>query len=209
MKLYLACLIAALLTGFAIAQETGETIELELFEEGSVTQEKGLEHWSKIYEVFSHPRCANCHVDEAGVPVWSGPSYGDTPRAHGMNVKAGESRMGLETIPCTTCHTENNGNIEHAPPGAHVWKLPPPEMVWYEKTSAEICAQIKDPARNGERTMKDIAEHVANDELVHWGWEPGPGREPAPYSAEITVMDILAWTAAGNPCPQDGEPSDG
>ena len=126
-----------------------------------------------------------------------------------MNIKAGESRVGAETILCTTCHTLNNGDINHAPPGAEVWHLPPPEMVWYNKSSAEICAQIQDPERNVDRTMKEVAEHVANDELVHWGWNPGPGRQPAPYSAKVNVMDILAWTAAGKPCPQEEEKSDG
>lgn len=209
MKNILIAFSLFLLPSASLAEETEQKIEVELLEEGLVSEEKGLEHWAKIYEVFSHPRCANCHVDEGGIPIWSGPSYGPEPQPHGMNVKAGESRVGAETILCSTCHTQHNGSIEHAPPGAHVWHLPPPEMVWYEKSSAEICAQIQDPERNGERTMKDIVEHIANDELVHWGWDPGPGREPAPYSAKINVMDILAWTAAGNPCPQDEGETDG
>lgn len=209
MKSILISLAFLLSSSVAIAQEEPAKTEVEMLEEGSVTPEKGLEHWARIYEVFSHPRCSNCHVDEGGVPIWSGPSYGPEPRNHGMNVKAGESRVGAETILCTTCHTTSNGDINHAPPGAEVWHLPPPEMVWYNKSSAEICAQIQDPDRNGNRTMKDIAEHVANDDLVHWGWAPGPGRQSAPYSAEVNVMDILAWTAAGKPCPQAEDGSNG
>ena len=37
--------------------------------------------------------------------------------------------------------------------------------------------------------------------LVGWGWHPGPGREPAPGSAEQTYRAIEDWTAAGAPCP--------
>ena len=28
----------------------------------ALAQDPGLAAWSKIHEVFSHPRCANCHV---------------------------------------------------------------------------------------------------------------------------------------------------
>ena len=30
----------------------------------------GLHAWARVHQVFSHPRCANCHVDAAAVPVW-------------------------------------------------------------------------------------------------------------------------------------------
>ena len=62
---------------------------------------------------------------------------------------------------------------------------------------------MKDPARNGARTIEEIAGHIKEDELVGWGWTPGPGREAAPYSAEQTAEFVLAWGAAGAPCPSD------
>jgi hypothetical protein len=74
-------------------------------------------------------------------------------------------------------------------------------MAWWGKTSAEICAQIKDPDMNGGRSLLEVAEHVAGDPLVLWGWEPGPGRAPAPYSADELSEFVLKWTAAGAPCP--------
>jgi len=164
--------------------------------------ETGLQAWAKVHEVFSHPRCANCHVDAGGVPIWSGASYGAKPRAHGMNVQGGASRIGAENgLLCTTCHAHHNAGLPHGPPGAHVWLLAPVAMQWWGKTSAEICAQIKDPARNGGRTLAQVAEHVAKDELVGWGWNPGPGREPAPYSAERTAAFIKDWAGQGAPCP--------
>ena len=61
--------------------------------EGSVDREQGLEAWSRIYDVASHPRCANCHVGADNLPMWSGPSYGET-RPHGMFIDGGISRIG-------------------------------------------------------------------------------------------------------------------
>lgn len=163
----------------------------------------GLEHWEKVYDVFSHPRCSNCHVGEDNRPRWSGPSYGEGWQYHAMNINGGQSRVGAETIPCSTCHMEENSDVLHGPPGAHVWALAPVEMEWFQKSSRDICLQIKDPARNGGRTMAAVMDHIRDDELVHWGWDPGPGREPAPYSAEQTVAAFELWTAAGAPCPAE------
>ncbi len=161
----------------------------------------GLPHWAKVYEVFSHPRCANCHVEDDR-PRWSGPHYGPT-RVHAFNVQGGTdgSGFGNPGLRCTACHFASNSNVLHGPPGVEGWHLAPPEMVWFGKSSAEICAQIKDPARNGGRTLEEVAVHVRDDGLVGWGWNPGPGREPAPGSAQETYEALVAWTAAGAPCP--------
>ena len=169
----------------------------------ALAQDTGLAVWSKIYEVFSHPRCANCHVGPDNVPIWSGPSYGPKTRPHGMNINGGASRIGAEHIACSSCHTHRNSQLPHGPPGAAVWLLPPVSMQWLGKSSAEICAQIKDPARNGDRTIAKIADHIEHDALVHWGWAPGPGREPAPFSAAQVVEFLKQWDAAGAPCPAE------
>jgi hypothetical protein len=166
----------------------------------ALAQDTGLTVWSKIYEVFSHPRCANCHVGPDSVPIWSEPSYGKA-RPHGMNINGGASRIGAEHIACSACHTHRNSQLPHGPPGAAVWLLPPVSMQWFGKSSAEICAQIKDPASNGDRTIAKIVEHIEHEPLVHWGWEPGPGREPAPYSVAQLVEFLKQWDAAGAPCP--------
>lgn len=163
---------------------------------------QGLAEWEKIYAVFSHPRCANCHVEDDH-PRWSSPHYGPTPRYHAFNVRRGvdESGFGNPGLRCTTCHFDSNSSVLHGPPGAPNWHLAPVEMVWFGKSSAEICAQIKDPARNGGKTLEEVAVHVRDDKLVGWGWSPGPGREPAPGSADETFKAIEAWRVAGAPCP--------
>jgi hypothetical protein len=53
-------------------------------------------------------------------------------------------------------------------------------MAWQGKSLTEICQQIKDPKRNGNKTLEMLHEHMADDELVGWGWMPGVGRDPAP-----------------------------
>jgi hypothetical protein len=162
-------------------------------------QENPLEIWDRIYKVFSHPRCANCHTADEH-PRWGDLKAG-TAINHPMNVLRGTGGVGNTGMRCDTCHGVTNATKENGPPGAENWHLAPAEMVWFGRTSAEICAQIKDPARTGNRTLADIAEHVKNDKLVAWGWNPGPGREPAPGSIEKTYADLLAWTNAGAPCP--------
>lgn len=179
----------------------GLVVAISFLGAGAYAQDRAeaLAQWEKIFEVFSHPRCANCHVEDDS-PRWSGPHYGVT-RIHGFDVSRGLSGFGNPGQRCTTCHFETNAQIEHGPPGAPHWHLAPAEMAWFGKSSAEICAQISDPERNGDRTMLEVAEHVRDDALVGWGWAPGPGREPAPGSADELYAAIVAWTEAGAQCP--------
>ncbi len=195
-------LAAALCVSAAIAE--GENVTIAPPDPGSVSQEDGLAAWSRIFEVTSHPRCSNCHVGADGIPMWSGPSYGRT-RPHGMNVRAGESRIGAEYVQCQTCHLsrdEGQNDAPHmAPQVAMSWQLAPVEAEWFGKSSPEVCAQLRDPERNGGRDALAIATHLDHDLILHWAWAPGGGREPAPYSLPEHVNDVLAWGAAGMPCP--------
>ena len=118
-----------------------------------------------------------------------------------MNVSGDESRIGAKAVACNTCHTKHNSKLPHGAPGAEVWALAPVEMQWFGKTSKEICEQIKDPERNGGRTLAEVAAHIDHDKLVHWGWNPGPGRDKAPYSKEELVSFVKQWEAAGAACP--------
>ena len=83
------------------------------------------------------------------------------------------------------------------------WALAPVEAHWFGQSTEQICAQLRDPATNGDRDTLEIAEHLNHDLILHWAWAPGGGREPAPYSLQEHVNDILAWGVAGTPCPQD------
>ena len=173
-----------------------------------VDRQTGLNAWQRIYDVASHPRCSNCHVGVDNIPMWSGPSYGKT-KPHGMNINAGLSRIGAESLLCSTCHAYRgegvNDDPHSAPQVATAWRLAPVEAEWFGKSSDYVCNQLRDPQRNGNRTFQDIAKHLNHDVILHWAWNPGGGREPAPYSLLEHVKDILTWGAAGMPCESDTE----
>lgn len=193
-------------TGIAVAAfAEGENVNIAPPAEGSISRADGLDAWMRIYDVTSHPRCSNCHVGSDNIPMWSGPSYGNA-RPHGMNINAGDSRIGAEYLQCSTCHAYREGvnDMPHAAPQVAMnWQLAPVEAEWFGKTSDEICNQLRDPERNGGRDFNDIAGHLDHDLILHWAWNPGEGREPAPYSLQEHVNDILAWGVAGYPCAND------
>jgi hypothetical protein len=49
-------------------------------------------------------------------------------------------------------------------------------MGWQGRSLGAICAQIKDPARNGGKDMAALLHHVSEDSLVGWAWMPGGRR---------------------------------
>ena len=165
MKPVAAILIMATLVAF-MAKPLAE--EQKLIEEetkpAQPTDAGGMAMWEKIYAVFSHPRCANCHVEDAR-PRWSGPEFTIT-RVHGFNVQRGRDNHGSPGFRCNNCHSERNSQVSHPPPGAPKWRLAPAEMAWFSKSSAEICAQIKDPLRTRGLGLDEIAHHVQTDRLV-------------------------------------------
>jgi hypothetical protein len=203
---WFTCTVLAVFSMSAYADNYA--VEIDPPAAGSVSEQAGLEAWSRIYEVVSHPRCANCHVGADNLPMWSGPSFGET-RPHGMNIDAGLSRIGAEYLLCSTCHVNasalDRGNDEpHAAPRvATVWRLAPVEAEWFGKSSEFICKQLRDPARNGRRDYMALAKHLGHDVILHWAWNPGGNRQPAPYSLQNHVDDILAWGVAGTPCDGD------
>lgn len=161
-------------------------------------QGAGAAAWERIYAVASHPRCTNCHVGEGGRPAWDNLGYG-APRLHGMNITAGESRIGAETIPCRVCHISAAGanDVPHAAPQIDdAWRLPPAALAWRGKSSAEICeslrAQVDDIAR--------LVAHVQISAFVSYGFGPGAGRDAAPGSAQALAQDLQIWAAGGAPC---------
>lgn len=177
----------------AAAQQTGRDIDA------------GVEAWSRIFAVASHPRCTNCHVGESGRPAWDGLGYG-AERLHGMNIVSGESRIGAETIPCRTCHigAEGKNAVPHAAPQVDdAWRLPPVALAWRGKSSVEICAQLRNPETNDGFDLAELVDHVSTSAFVNYGFVPGAGRTPAPGSVSALAQDIGIWGAAGMPCADD------
>jgi hypothetical protein len=74
-------------------------------------------------------------------------------------------------------------------------------MAWQGKSMGEICAQLKDAVRNGGRDLALLQEHLAKDDLVAWGWNPGAGRAPVPGTQEQLGELVKAWIDTGAQCP--------
>lgn len=149
--------------------------------------------------VFSHPRCRNCH------PAGDTPLQGDDGRLHDPPVARGPRDRGVPALHCTSCHQDQNLELARVP-GAPSWHLAPASMAWAGKSAAAICAQLKDPTRNGGRTLAQVAEHVRHDALVGWAWNPGHDRTPAPGTQAAFADLVDAWIDSGAHCPTKATP---
>ena len=150
--------------------------------------------FAEMGKVIESPRCQNCH------PVGQRPSQGDDMPPPLPMVVRGADDQGAIAMRCATCHQVAN----FAPagvPGAPKWHVAPVAMAWQGKSLGQVCEQIKDPARNGKRTLAQIHDHMAHDELVGWGWHPGGSRTPAPGSQKQFGELVAAWIQSGAACP--------
>jgi cytochrome c5 len=152
----------------------------------------------QVYRVLRSPRCQNCH------PAGDAPLQGDDSHVHLQNVKRGKDGHGVYGMRCDTCHQTKNLSGEHMPPGNPKWSLPLPEqkMVFAGRSPGELCRQLKDPQQNGGRNLAALLDHVATDELVGWGWNPGDGRTLPPLSRVETAAQMKVWVEGGAACPQ-------
>lgn len=148
-----------------------------------------------LYEVFTHPRCTNCHTD------------GDSPlrrdgRPHVPPVQRGADGGGSGASACANCHRERG---TPATPGAPNWKMPPAErpMAFRGKSAAALCRQVTDPAQNGGRDAEALGRHLVEDPLVAWAWNAGTGRAAPPLDRDAFIAAVIAWARADTPCPPE------
>jgi mono/diheme cytochrome c family protein len=146
-----------------------------------------------VYQVLTHPRCANCH------PAGDAPLQGDQGVPHGQNVLRGPAGRGVFGLDCASCHQAQNFPGEHMPPGVPDWHMPPPEtpMVFAGTSRAELARQLADPAQNGNRSAAELLRHAAEDPLVLWGWNPGDGRAPVPVPHQEFIAALRKWIELG------------
>jgi hypothetical protein len=149
--------------------------------------------FSEVAKVIMGPRCMNCH------PAGDRLTQGNDMHPH-------QPPAWRAAGPCQTCHTERNYTLmERATyqsiPGHPRWDVAPIEMAWQGKSAGEICQQLKDPQRNGGRSLELLHEHLAKDDLVAWGWRPGEGRDPVPGTQERLGELVRAWIDSGAVCP--------
>jgi hypothetical protein len=157
--------------------------------------------FDEIGRVLMGPRCMNCH------PAGDHPLQGRDHHEHQPAVLRGDGGAGVPGLPCAACHTDRNFTLPTGEarylsiPGNPRWSLAPLEMAWQGKSIGEICRQIKDPNRNGGRSLALLHDHVATDDLVGWAWAPGAGRQPAPGTQRELGELVQAWIDSGAECP--------
>jgi cytochrome c5 len=192
----LAALAAASLAWSQQATTTKPAVRAAVLDssKAATSQAAFLRAWT----VFDSPRCKNCH------PSGDAPLQGDDSHVHIQDVKRGPDGKGLYGMKCHTCHQDANLSGANMPPGNPKWSLPPAnmKMVIQGETPGQFCRQLKDPAQNGHRTLAQIMEHVSQDDLVGWGWNPGDGRTLPPLNRPDFVAAMQQWVDNGAACPQ-------
>jgi len=178
----------------ATRRSAAELQPVSSFEEIMDRRSRSVALFIEAGKVFQHPRCMNCH------PAGERPTHTDQMRLHRLLVVRGPNGSGAIGMQCASCHHRENFDAARVPGHPH-WHLAPATMGWQGKSLADICSQIKDRNRNGDRDLDALVHHVAEDPLVGWAWTPGVGREPAP-GAQAQFGDLMrAWVATGAYCP--------
>jgi hypothetical protein len=146
-------------------------------------------------KVIQSPRCMNCH------PRTDRPTQTDAMRPHQPLALRGPDGHGpIGGVGCKTCHGDANYDPARVP-GNPRWALAPAAMAWQGRSLAQICTQIKDLKRNGDKSLAALIVHFSKDDLVGWAWRPGGGRIPAPGTQEQMGALIKAWVETGASCP--------
>jgi hypothetical protein len=185
----------SMLAGYAVSETTPSSLASpDSFASISDTNARSVAIFTELGRVLTHPRCTNCH------PAGDRPRQGDESRLHQPPIVRGTDGHGLPAMRCSICH--GNANFEPGRmPGHPEWHLAPREMAWEGKTVAEICDQLRDPARNGGRKVEDLIHHIGEDTLVGWAWAPGAGRSSAPGTQKQAGALVEAWVKTGAACP--------
>ena len=185
----------SMVAGYAVSETAPQMLASpESFASIADTDTRSAAMFTELGKVLTHPRCVNCH------PAGDRPRQGELGRLHQPPVARGVDGHGLPAMRCPICHQQANFDPGRMP-GHPEWHLAPREMAWEGKTVAEICAQIKDPARNGGRKPEDLIRHIGEDTLVGWAWTPGAGRSPAPGTQKQAGALVEAWVKSGAACP--------
>lgn len=145
--------------------------------------------FTQIAAVLRHPRCINCHT------ATEFPRQGNERRRHDMLVMRGSDDHGAPAMRCTSCH--QNINQANGVPGAPNWGLAPLAMAWEGLDDHQLAEALKNPAKNGQRSLEQIFDHIAHDELVGWGWHPGVNRDPVPIPRDDFARVVREWIDTG------------
>lgn len=189
-----ACLTRAVATAPPPEPKPSQLRSVDELTSSTDPTQRALVAFAEASRVLTHPRCVNCH------PPDDQPRQLDAHEPHQPMAERWPSALSAAVLPCSSCHQDKNLELSRVP-GAPNWSLAPTEMAWLHRTAAQICEQLKDPSRNGHKSLEQVVEHGAHDPLVAWGWAPGHGRTPAP-GTQARFGELLAeWVKGGAPCP--------
>lgn len=163
--------------------------------------ETSSEPFDVMMQVLTHQRCVNCH------PSGDRPRQGGKSRIHNFNIQRGEDGHGMPNAKCNTCHQSENNNFSGVPGAAH-WHLAPKSMAWEGLSRVEIAQAMLDKSKNGGRSIEEIGEHLTEDPLVLWAFDPGVNnegvpREKPPVSKDDYINAVKQWIAEGAVIPNE------
>jgi hypothetical protein len=191
-------LVIGLATHPQVQAATPELASANSFASIQDPRTRSLAIFGEMSKVITGPRCMNCH------PRSDSPTLGEAMTQHNPPVVRGTTGFGAPGMECGTCHGATNvtfSNGKSSIPGNPKWALAPRSMAWQGQSLHQICEQIKDPARNGGKSLDELTDHNGKDPLVGWAWSPGLGRPPAlGTQAEFGAL-TAAWVASGASCP--------
>jgi hypothetical protein len=159
----------------------------------TASPEDSLRAFARLAEVLRHPRCLNCH------PSGDAPRQTDDRHLHRMLVMRGPDGRGTPAMRCPTCHQTVN-TADGRVPGAPHWHLAPRAMGWEGLDDGALCRALKDPKKNGGRSVDALVKHMTGDALVQWAWNPGARTAP-PVSQFDFHEAVRRWAATGAACP--------
>jgi hypothetical protein len=171
--------------------------------------------FARVYPVFAHDRCANCHGRVQHYPGF-------------IRTVTAETHPGGDVIDPKDLLPDSNkrkwvkcGDCHDAPEVEEVWEFTAPDsMEWAAKTPQEVCAieaaQVKNfnGQAGGAEATRDgsYLHHVSTDPLIDSAWRGRAGGArtedsdlPAPpLSKRAFVAALTDWVNAGAPCRTTG-----
>jgi hypothetical protein len=100
---------------------------------------------------------------------------------HVYGVERGADNGGVEMKRHESCHAIRNNPVTGAP-GRIDWHQAPLTMSTESspgvpKSGAEMCADLKDWNKNGNRDLAALAAFIHFDQFITWAWDPGHARK--------------------------------
>jgi hypothetical protein len=189
---FLILMVIGVLLVFAGSPKISDYEIVEAEDNGEVTSD---DSYNKMMDVLTHQRCINCHPNDHI------PKQGDESHPHHFGMARGEDDHGFVATSCNTCHQSEN-NLNSGVPGAPHWALAPASMAWEGLTREQIAVRLLDKSTNGNRSHQELVEHMTEDDLVLWAWEPGVDadgeqRSIPPVSKEEFKKAVENWFANG------------